>query len=263
MLIFAAATMLWACSTDEGTMPGSDSNPVVTLYSYAPSGKGANPDNDVIVRFATNDKVTSVKYIVVTADEAKDLTDDAFRQKIETEGTVVENLGPNGNAEVTVTGIKGDVNIAAVANGSNLSNTISFTGLDWKVMKTGTFVCENDLLSTTSEATLEKCDNVENLYRINNAFGSGSKIEFSMADQTAEDEDGVYECVRVPAQATPWSYGNYGSIYIRDYAYFTGSDSYIKTSGMYEDGSMFLCLNWYVSAGYLIDYAYSYFMPDE
>ncbi|MDE6787552.1 MAG: hypothetical protein K2J46_11020, partial [Muribaculaceae bacterium] len=96
ILMLAAAPMLWACSADEGSMPGSDPNPAVTLYTYAPSE--GNPDNDVTVRFVTNNKTNSVKYLAVPSADVENLSEAQLLSKVESDGKVVDNLGADSYA---------------------------------------------------------------------------------------------------------------------------------------------------------------------
>ena len=269
ILILAAAPMLWACSADEGTMPGSDPNPAVTLYTYAPTE--GNPDNDVTVRFVTNSKTSSVKYLLVPTADVKDLSESKLLDKVETEGKTVENLKSNSYADITLTDIHGDYTIAAVANGSSLGNRVTFTGLSWNVVKQGTFIYNNNIVPAVAgiesvEASLEVCTTDENLYRINGVFGAGTAVKMDMLDLTGEDEDGKYRYFRVKPTNTPWSYGNYGTMFVQDIGYWQGNEAWVTSngyeSGLYEDGSAFFYLAWCVSAGY-IGYNYSFLVPYE
>lgn len=269
MLILAAVPMLWACSADEGSMPGSDPNPVVTVYTYAPTE--GNPDNDVIVRFVTNNKATSVKYLVVPSADVKDLSDNSLLAKVESEGKTVDNLSGNSYADITLTDIFGDYTIAAVANGSALGNRVTFTGLSWELVKEGTFYYNNDIVPAIAgidavEASLEKCTTDDKLYRINGVFGEGTALKMDMLDLKGEDEDGVYRFFRVKQTATPWSYGDYGTVSVRDIGYWQNNEAFVTSggyeSGLYEDGYAFFYLQWNVAAGNL-GYNYSFFVPYE
>lgn len=268
MLILAAAPMLWACSADEGAMPGSDPNPVVTLYSYAPTDEDSNPDNDVMVRFATNDKVTSVKYLLLPSEQATALSEAEMIQKVSSEGTEVANLGANGTADVTFKDIYGPYVIAAVANGSKLGNTISFTGLSWTVFKTGTFYYGVTFTPSESvEATLEKCDTDDTLYRISGVFGAGTAFKCQLLDVTGEDELGKFHLFRVPQADTPWTYGSYGTVFVEDVGYWQGNSAYVTgfngfENYFYDNGYIDVCLAWMCSAG-CIDYKYGAFVPAD
>ncbi|MDE6855748.1 MAG: hypothetical protein K2J34_04725 [Muribaculaceae bacterium] len=269
MMILAAASMLWACSADEGTDPGTDPKAAVTLYTYAPTE--GNPDNDVTVRFVTNNKTSSVKYLLLPSADVKDLNDTQLLSKVESEGKTVENLGGNSYADVTLTDIYGDYTIAAVANGSSLGNRVTFTGLSWELVKEGTFFYNNDIVPAIAgiesiEASLEVCTTDPNLYRMNGVFGNGTSIKMDMLDIYGEDEDGKYRFFRVKQTATPWSYGDYGTVSVRDIGYWQGNEAFVTSggyeSGLYEDGSAFFYLQWNVAAGNL-GYNYSFFVPND
>lgn len=267
ILMLAAAPMLWACSADMGSEPGTDPDPAVTLYSYAPAGD-YNPDNDITVRFVTNNKVTSVKYLLAPSADVKDLSEGQLLSKVESEGKTVENLGGNSYADVTLTDIHGDYVIAAVANGSSIGNRISFTGLSWETLKEGTFILNNDNIPVEStEAALEICTTDPKLYRIRDAFGKGYSLKLDLLNVTGTDEDGKYTLFRVKKQPTPWTFGNYGQIFVYDVGYWQSNESFVTSETnyanfLYEDGFVATCLVWHVSAGY-INYGYSYFQPYE
>lgn len=267
MLILAAAPMLWACSADEGSMPGSDPTPSVTVYTYTPTE--GNPDNDVTVRFVTNNKVTSVKYLVVPSADVKDMSESSLLSKVESEGKIVDNLGSNSYADVTVTDLYGDYTIAAVANGSTLGNRMTFFGLSWNLVKEGTFYYNNTIVPTIAgiesvEASLEVCTTDPNLYRINGVFGEGTSLKMDMLNIQGEDADGVYRFFRVKQTATPWTYGDYGTVSVRDIGYWQNNESFVTSggyeSGLYANGNAFFYLQWNVSAGNL-GYNYSFFKP--
>lgn len=271
MTILAAAPMMWACSADEGSEPGTDPNPAVTVYTYEPKAEGTNPDNDVDVRFVTNNKVTSLKYLVAPSAEIEATInnggENALRAKVESEGTAINNIEGN-YADVTLTGLFGEYTIAAVANGSTLGNLMTFTGLEWEKKKEGVFVLGETGAPIAGieevEASLEVCTTDDTLYRIKDVFGTGTSLKMYMLDAQDEDPDGVYTMFRVRPTATPWTYGDYGSVSVRDIGYWQGNEAFVTNpnycSGMYEDCFIFFCIQWYVAAGNL-GYGYSYFVP--
>lgn len=262
--------MMGSCSEDKGTEPGTDPNPVVTLYSYEPTDASLNPDNDVIVRFATNSKVTSVKYLCVPTSTIENLinTGDeaALLQKVESEGTTVADLKPSSYVDVAIKDLHGDYTIVAAANGKKLANHVTFFGLDWNVVTTGTFIYNNTIAPIESvEATLEICTSNDALYRVNGAFGAGTALKMDMLNLYGTDDDGKYRYFRVKPTATPFTYGDYGTVSVRDIGYWQGNAALVTDngyeSGLYEDGYAFFYLQWYVSAGNL-GYMYSFFVPD-
>lgn len=263
--------LMGSCKEEMGAEPGSDSNPVVTLYAYEPTDASLNPDNDVIVRFVANSKVTSTKYLLLPTADATSILETAngeatLLQKVESEGTLVDGLKADNFVDVTLTDIHGDYTIAAVANGKTLANRVTFFGLDWNVVTTGTFIYNTDVAPIESvEATLEICTTDDALYRINGAFGNGTALKMDMLNITGSDEEGTYRYFRVKPTATPWSYGDYGTMSVRDIGYWQGDAAWVTDngyeSGLYENGSAFFYLQWYVSAGNL-GYQYSFFVAD-
>ena len=61
VLAVAGVVTLAACSVDEGTDPGSDSAPAITMYNYTPSSE-YNADEDLMTRIAPNNKVAELYY---------------------------------------------------------------------------------------------------------------------------------------------------------------------------------------------------------
>ncbi len=268
VLALAAAPLLGACSADEGREPGTDPNPAVTLYTYAPTEANSNPDNDIRVRFVVNNKTSQVKYLAVLSSEIADLSDSALLQKVESEGTAINNIQAEGFADITLKDLHGAYTVAAVANGTKLGNRVTFTGLDWNVVTPGTFLFKNSNVPIEStECSLEVCTTDDTLYRINGVFGEGTAVKMYMLDLEGTDDGGTYRFFRVKDTATPWTYGNYGTLSFSDVGYYYNNAAYITSggyeSGIYEDGYAFFCLQWFVSAGRVGDIAYSYFVPND
>ncbi|MDE7419779.1 MAG: hypothetical protein K2N35_06185 [Muribaculaceae bacterium] len=264
IMTLAAAPMLWACSADMGTDPGTDPQPAVTLYTYAPAE--GNPDNDVTVRFVTNSRASSVKYLLLPSSDAATLDEGQLLSKVESEGKPVENLGSNSYADITLTDIHGAYTIAAVANGTTLGNKATFTGLSWNLIKEGVFYLNNSALPVEStETALEVCSTDPKLYRIRDAFGEGYSLKLNLLNFQAEDEGGKFTLFRVQDQATPWTFGDYGQIFVYDVGYWQGNEGYVTDltnycNYLYESGAVDVCLVWHVAAGY-INYGYSSFVP--
>ena len=66
-LLMAAATIT-SCTEEAGNEPGNDSQPSVVIYKYEVS-RPYNVDNDVALRFATNNKTESLYYLVEKSSE--------------------------------------------------------------------------------------------------------------------------------------------------------------------------------------------------
>lgn len=262
-----------SCKEDSGTEPGTDEKAVATLYTYeAPSPY--NPDNDVVVRMVGNNKVEDIYYLA----ETKAAYDANLKEKGEsgyieyviangTKGEIVEEaktvLG-----EVTVekvfTNLIGEYVIAAVSvspSGKKLSTT-TFVGLEWEDFTDGYYSFGSGsplpVVSGLSGVStmLQHCTTAgkTDLYRLVNVFGDGYHMKFSIMPETEEEtEDGLAWYCRVPIQPTSWSYGQYGTLFVRDIAYWQGSDSFATNADygcyMYEDGYTFFPLQYSVSAG--------------
>ena len=71
---------------------------------------------------------------------------------------------------------------------------------------------------------------------------------------------------RIPEQKLPFTYSTYGNVSIRDVGFWQGDDAYVTEngyeSGIYADGSCFICAQYYVSAGSLGLAMYDYFVAD-
>ena len=142
-LFAGMAMVMTSCSADEGTEPGSDSKPVVTLYTYEPSSE-YNADNDVMVRFATNNKVEEIYYIAEKDADVKAAIEangeEAYIQHVISAGTKIAP-GEDGYTDVVLTDIYGSYTISAVGVKGNKHHrsTIAFLGLEWEHVVDGTY----------------------------------------------------------------------------------------------------------------------------
>ncbi|MBQ8889429.1 MAG: hypothetical protein IJY59_08090 [Bacteroidaceae bacterium] len=270
-VLLATATMT-SCTEDEGTVPGNDTNPSVVMYQYT-SKKPYNEDNDVTLRLAFNNQVESAYYLAEKASEKESrvasLGEEGYLDYVVSNGTKVSDV--TADADVVITGLFGKYAITAVAvNGTKkASATSEFTGLEWEDVVTGTyyFQVRPDVAGMeTNATTLQVCTTDATLYRFKDVFGADSHMKIQLLpDYTATDADGTYTYFRIPATTTPFTYGNYGAVSVRDVGYWQGSSAWVTDngyeSGMYEDYSCFLMIQYYVSAGNL-GYDYDYFIPD-
>ncbi len=274
LAVLFAAAVVSSCTEDEGTEPGNDSEPVITIYQYEAS-RPNNPDNDVVLRFVANSQTTDGYYLAeLTADKESRVAsqgESGYMDYVVSNGSKL-NISSESVAEVTLTDLYGNYTITAVAvNGSQMtSSETTFTGLDWSDVVTGTYYygasSSLDYGAATSSTTLQVCTTDATLYRFKDVFGSGYSLKINLIDQYDRDSDGEYQFFRIPeAQETPFVYGSYGTALVRDIGYWQGNDAYVTDygyeSGMYADKSCFLCIQYYVSAGSL-GYGYEYFIPD-
>lgn len=278
--IFAMAVaglFLASCSEKEGTTPGNDSAPVVTVYNYAPTSAEYDGDTDQILRFVSNGKVESAYYLVEKSEDKKALIassgESAYIEKVVSQGTPIV-FDDEGLFSTTATDMTGDYDISVVAVNGNKKTlrSVSFSGIAWDpdAVISGTYYVQRSNIrsvvgATSFPATLQRHSEDKSLYRIKGALGPGTKITIKTIDIQGEDSDGVYTFFRIPAQATPYTYGSYGTISVRDVGYWQGDDAWVTSygyeSGMYENGNCFLCIQYYVAAGSL-GYTYDYFIAD-
>lgn len=279
MSLAAALTFCFtSCKEDNGTEPGTDSQPAATIYTYEPSAP-LNPDNDVNIRFVCNSKTSEAYYLIekTTEKEAHKMSEAAYADFVVANGTklqLTEDKHSGGKvSEVTVAGLLGDYTITAVAanGGTKTSATKTFRGLMWEDVVTGTYMYSNANVQflmgeiTSRPTTLQICTSDETLYRFKDAFGEGMHMKINLLpDLVGEDEGGVYTFFRVKDQMISEFQGN--KVYVRDLGYWQGNDSFVTEygyeSGMYEDYSCFIYIQCHIgSTNY--GFGYDYFIPDE
>lgn len=279
MSLAAALTFCFtSCKEDNGTEPGTDSQPAATIYTYEPSAP-LNPDNDVNIRFVCNSKTSEAYYLVekTTEKEARKMSEAAYADFVVANGTklqLTEDKHSGGKvSEVTVAGLLGDYTITAVAanGGTKTSAMKTFRGLIWEDVVKGTYMYSNANVQflmgeiTSRPTTLQICTTDETLYRFKDAFGEGMHMKINLLpDLVGEDEGGVYTFFRVKDQVISEFKGN--KVYVRDIGYWQGDDTYVTEhgfeSGMYEDYSCFIYIQCHIgSTSY--GYGYDYFIPDE
>jgi len=266
MMALLAAVSFTACSEDEGTTPGSDSKPVATIFTYSPD-LPYDADVDCKVRIATNSATQEVYYF------AEKTTDYESRLSSGGEDGVIDYVVSSGTkasasaatpVDVVLQNLGGEYTIAVVAaNGSTRSlATTTFTGTAWVDVAKGTYTSGYSNAAyfgfASVETTLQKKEADPTQYRFKNLFGTGKHLVMTKTEYTTSD-GGTY--MRVAAQATPFTYGSYGTLNVRDVATWQGSDAYLDNV-LYEDGYCYLWLQWYVSAGNT-GYAYDEFVPAE
>lgn len=272
---FLAAITLASCSDDEGTNPGSDSNPVITIYQYDAT-KPNNPDNDVVLRLAANSKTTEAWYIAekTTEKEARiaSLGESGYQDYVISNGTKIDGIDGTSNVDITLTDLYGayTITIVAVNGGQKTSAETTFTGLEWEDVVAGTyrFGASPDLNEalglTTVPTVLQICTTNDKLYRFKDVFGDGYSLKLNLIDIKGSDEDGEYQFFRVPIAETSYIFGNYGTVSVRDIGYWQGNDAFVTEngyeSGMYANYSCFVYIQYFVSGGNL-GYGYDYFIP--
>jgi hypothetical protein len=269
--VLLATVALTSCAEEEGTVPGNDPNPAVTIYKYAVS-RPLNVDNDISLRFATNSKTTEAYYLAEkTVDKdtrVESIGEDGYKDYVVSNGVKLNDISGASAADVTFTDLYGEytITVVAVGGGTKTSASIVFLGLDWTTVATGTyyFFNSNKIGISSNPTTLQVCTTNDKLYRFKDVFGTNYHLKINLLNLKGND-GGEYTFFRIPVADTPFTYGDYGVVNVRDIGYMYGDDSYVTEdgyeSGMYEDYYCFLCIQYFVSAGN-IGAGYDEFVPD-
>lgn len=267
----AAVTLFTACSGDEGTEPGTDSNPAVTLYQYTVA-KPYDSDTDTELRIAANSK-TKEAYVLCesTSDyqsRLSSLGENGYNDYVVKNGEKVEGISGASIADKYFTGLKGDNTITVVAvssNGKMSGATATFTALSWTDVCTGTYQFGaagiKNVYAAQVTTTLQVAENAPGTYRFKDLFGTGYSMKFTLTGDTGSDADGNYKITTVKGQGTGLAYGSYGELYVRDVATWQNSSDYLAYNTMYEDNTCVFWMQYYVSAGNT-GYAFEYFFPN-
>ena len=269
-------SLLAACSEKLGTEPGNDPTPKATIYQYAP-GEGYNSDEDVVVRFVSNGKVEKLCYLVERAEEKESFINEngeaEYAKKVLSEGLEVPSAELKSYND-TLTGLAGTyaVTAAAVSGGETILSESIFYGLSWTTLSSGTYIFAvlSDMGLAPAQTEFQVCDTDPNLYRFKDVFKPGYSLKIvALPEYTNTDDYGTYTFCRVPVQDTGFTYGDYGAIGVRDIGYWQGDASYVTDGGFEscyytdgpEKGNLYICVQYYVSAGSL-GYNYDSYVPD-
>jgi len=268
--LFAFGSMI-SCNDDVGTVPGNDANPQATIYQYKPA-RPYNADNDVVIRVAANNKTVEAYYLVQKTSDMGSMDENAYMDYVVSNGTKIPDISGESTADITLTGLFGDytITVVAVGNGTKTSAATTFSGLDWADVATGTYYFQAiansaALFGGSTPTVLQVCTTIPTLYRFKDVFGAGYSMKINMLDITGSDEDGEYTFFRIPVAETPVTYSSYGTVSYRDVGYWQGSDAFVTDngyeSGMYDDYSCFVCIQYFVTAGNM-GWGYDFFIPD-
>ncbi|MFT4222778.1 hypothetical protein [Dysgonomonas sp.] len=267
-----ATVAFTACTEDEGTEPGNDSNPVITIYQYKVS-KPLNSDNDTRLRFAANSPTSEAYYLAEKTTDKNDritsIGEEGYKDYVISHGTKINGISGESNVDVTLTDLFGEYTITSVAVGGGLKSSASviFTGLDWSDKATGTYTFFKPSVTgiASRPTTLQVCTTDEKLYRFKDVFGTGYHMKINLLNLKGNDADGEYTFFRIPVTETSFTYSTYGTVSVRDIGYWQGNDAWVTEngyeSGMYADYSCFVYIQYFVSAGSL-GYGYDMFIPD-
>jgi hypothetical protein len=268
--ILSVAALMASCAEKEGTEPGNDSRPGITVYQYKVS-RPFNVDNDVALRFAANSR-TAEAYCLAekTADRESridSIGEEAYREYVISNGFRIRGISGASNADTTLTGLSGEYTITAVAvsGGAKASAVTVFKGLDWTDVATGTyrFFNSDKIGISSSHTTLQVCTADDKLYRFRDVFGTGYHMKINLLSLKGSDADGEYTFFRVPVTDTPFVYeGN--AVSVRDIGYWQGSDAWVTDngyeSGMHANYSCFIYIQYFATGS--SNYGYDFFIPE-
>lgn len=262
LLLLLPAMAFTACTEDEGTEPGNDGGPSLVVYDKDTEAPN-DADIDATYRVSTNNKTQHLYYLAEpTSSVESNLSDDAYAQKVISEGTEVtlQNDSVTGGYtnDVVVKNLKGDYTItfAAVSGNSTVIKKKTFTGLIWNTIKSGTYYTarvayRNFGLEQTVTTALQQLESDPTQYRIQNLYGIGNSLILTSTGVKGSDANGDYTYVTIGGQATSGSYGSYGTTYLVDVPYLYG-DAYATDASygckMYDSGNVVLvvmyCIVW-------------------
>ena len=167
-----------ACREDLGTLSGSDSTPVATIYQYA-AGSGYNFENDCCLRVVTNSAVKETYYLaeLKSAKEDRKMTDEQYAEYVVKNGTKLDVEASN-YKDFYITGLYGSyvVTVVAVNGGTRTLQTTSFDGSVYKPLGTGTYT--SSFFGDTRTVNVEYSE-VGNRYRIVDNWSAGHGFSFS------------------------------------------------------------------------------------
>lgn len=269
-LFFAlvSVVMLTACSEDDGTNPGSDSQAKATLYQYTATSPN-DADVDTQIRIATN-SATQSAYLLVekTADyesRLAQLGEAGYKDYVIENGEKVEGAEGASTVDKTIKNLNGDNTIVVVAVGGNKYLTsVNFKAKTWTTVAEGTYNFAGvgaQLFGASQPATLQVEDDNPKQFRFKDFWGTGKHVLFNLTGEQGQLQDGtVVNVLSLPEQATPFSHPSYGTIFCADMLTHKTGDN---PSFMTEDYYAVIHMQWYVTAGSFNVTGPETFVPNE
>ena len=227
-LVLFALLVFTACSDEQGTDAGNDSQPKVSLYKYA-AAPPADSDNDIVLRVAANNKTDEAYYLVEKkADkDARGMTEAEYNDFVVANGTRINGIPSNSYADVDVSGLYGDcvITVVAVGGGKKVASTLNFLGKEWNLVAEGTYEFSSTSQArmpgcpATKEVELLVCTTDDTAYKIKDLYGTGYSLWFTKTTDTDKVDGEVVTFVRVGVTNTPYVYReDGGTVYLRDVA---------------------------------------------
>ena len=266
-MALVSVAMFTACSADEGTEPGNDSKANVVLYQYTAATPN-DPDVDTQLRISTNSATQEVYLLAEkTADytsHIKEMGDEAYKDYVVEKGQKVENATGATNTDYTVKNLNGEntITVVAIGNGGKSSASVNFTGYTWTTVAEGTYYFSQKAAENFGESvttTLQYKDADPTTYRFKDFWGTGKHVTFQKTEATTDNFGSTGNIITVPAQATPYSYGSYGSISMADYITAQLAN---YPSAILPSGRVYIAMAYYVEAGTLAG-GYDQFVPNK
>ncbi len=268
----ASLVMFSACSADEGTEPGNDSNAHVTLYSYTVEPP-YDADCDTRVRVAANSATTEAYALAELASEKEarvaTLGEKGYAEYVVENGKKLDDINGASLQDVVFQNLptgENAITVVAVGNSGKYASTVSFNATGWSDVATGTYYFSvaaiQNKYATSVETTLQVCDTDPDAYRFKNLFGTGLHLTMKAVGKDTDQDGNAYTVVRVPQQAIGMTFGSYGDVYIRDVAEWQNNDNYLDCAIYDANHYAYFWVEYYVSAGYL-GYDYDEFVPNN
>lgn len=209
LMLLLAVALFTACSEDEGTDAGSDTTPVVTVYSYAPEAP-YNSDTDIKLRLAINNKVEDVFYLAEKKADKEDrlasLGENGYNDYVVKNGEKAVFANGEMTADIVLTNLLGEniITVVAVNGNTMFSASTEFAGVEWVKVKNA----ESQMNIFTGESVETELQYAELIdkYRIVDPWGTGVSIVFAWDGESANI---VFDSSSI---ATGWMHPNYGEV---------------------------------------------------
>ncbi len=274
LFALASVVMFSACSADDGIEPGNDDKTNVIVYQYAASTPN-DADVDTQLRIATN-SATSAAYILTEKTEdyesrVASLTETGYQDYVVENGKQMVDIKGAAVKDTVVPNLLGDytITVVSVGKGGKSSKSVSFQGVTWSDVATGTYtfgdfseMFDFDAGGYSVPATLQVKDSDPSEYRFKDFWGTGLHMKFYLTGAGDTMDSGMTRnFLTVPAQASPYTYGSYGTIYYADALTHKEDDA---LSFITETNAVRIAMSWYVSAWSLTEFSvYDKFDPED
>lgn len=283
--LFGLCSMvMFSCSADMDVDLNNDnadkeSQAIAILYQHQVPDE-YNPDNDTRLRAVFSGNVDKA-YCLCELQEAKDayIRENgrlAYMQYVVENGKEMAIDEETSSSDSIFIGLMGmnEITVVTVSkNGQMQATAVQFKGLKWQDVCTGTYYLSAKLMpaigfpaTALTDVKLQQQDDDPAQYRLADLYKPGYHIKFNkLVDYMAEDQDGVYNFIRIPRQKIGYTLGSNGALSYQDIGYWQGDDGFVLSggyeSGIYEDNSCFFFVALCAETG-CVNYDYEYFVPN-